>query len=116
MEVDFITAELLVAANFAATALAFKDVTPLEKDLTRHMAYLTVQLQYGMQSQYGVQPQFEITEEPFPLNTSPFPLFPNVHIQATLAMKHLRSITNENIASLGLQKVGRDTRNIFQCC
>ena len=67
------------------------------------MAYLTVQLQYG------------VADDSFPLYPSPFPLFPNVHIRATLAMTHLQSITNENIASLGLQKVGRDTRNISQC-
>ena len=99
----FDAAELLIGANFTATALALKDVTSLEKDLTRDTAYLTVQLQYG------------VADDSFPLYPSPFPLFPNVHIRATLAMTHLQSIANENIASLGLQKVGRDTRNISQC-
>jgi len=89
--------------NFAATALALKNITSLEIDLTRHMAYLTVQLQYG------------VADNSFPLYSSPFPLFLNVYIRATLAMTHLQSITNKNIASLRLQKVGRDTQNISQC-
>jgi len=101
-QATFEAAELLIGANFT-TALALKNVTSLEKDITRDMVYLTVQLQYG------------VADDPFPLYPRPFPLFPNVHIRATLAMTHLQSIKNENIASLGLQKVGRDTRIIFQC-
>jgi len=96
---------LLVGANFT-TALALKNVNPIDKAITRHTAYLTVQLQYGIADRLG---------DPFPLVPNRFPLFPNVRIRATLAVTHLKYITNENIASLGLQKVGRGTRNIFQC-
>jgi len=96
-EAVFTPAELLIGANFTATTLVLKNVTSLGKDLI---------------GQIGVQLQYGIADDPFP---SPFPLFPNVHLRATLAMTHLQYIMNENIASLGLQKVGRDTRNISQC-
>jgi len=95
-EAIFTVAELFIGASFTAIALALGDVTSLEKDLT---ACLMVQLQYGTADRLG---------DSFPLYPSQFPLFPNVNIRATLAMTHLQSMTNENIAGLGLKKVGRD--------
>ena len=93
---DVTFGELFIGTNFTASVQALTNGTDLKKDLHGNLGPLMIQLRYGT--------------DPF---GDLFPLFPNVHIRATLAVKHMQSVTSEKIAATGLQAVGRDVQNIF---
>ena len=97
--------ELFVVANFTGIALAFKNGSELEKSLHGNTGPLMIRLQYGLDDMLGSS---------YPLLSNEFPLFPKVHIRATLAVTHIQTITNENAAALGLQEVGRHAQKVFQ--
>jgi len=85
-----ISGELFVGTNFTATSL--------HGNLTGNVTPVQIQLGYGTN----------------PISGDAFPLFPNVHSRATLAMTYIQSIKNTKSAALGLQKVGHNPSNIFQ--
>ena len=87
--------ELFIVTTFTAIALALQNDGHLEKCLTRHLEFLLIQLGYGRDI------------------GNIFPLFPNVHLCATLAVTHRQTLKNTDTTALG---VGCDAQKIFQHC
>jgi len=94
--------ELFIGTNFTAVALPPEN---LKNHTYGNAGPLFIGLIYGT---YNLDLSDSIRVFP-----DSFPLFPNVHIRATLAVIHVQNVMNENIAALGLQEVSRDARNIF---
>ena len=88
--------ELFIGTNFTSSA----NGTDLEKDLHASAGPLIIQVGYGIDFMLG----------------DPFLLFLNVHIRATLAVTHMKTLTSSKMAGLGFKKVGCDAQNIFQRC
>jgi len=93
-----ISGELFIGANFTAIVLALKDNGQSEKDLSRHAQFVLIQLGYGIIDTLG----------------NAFPLLPDVHLRATLAVTHRQALANTGITALGFQKVGCDAQMIFK--
>ena len=94
--IDVFSGGLFIGTNFTATALALQNDGHLEKRLTRHLEFLLMQLGYGRDI------------------GNIFPLFPNGHLFATLAVTHRQTLKNTDAAALGFRKVGCGAQKIFQ--
>jgi len=92
--------ELFIGANFTAIALALKNNRRPETYITRPVEFVMIQLGFGADLTPGYA----------------FPLFPNVHLRATLAVTMRQTLMNTNIAAFGFQQVGCNAQMIFQCC
>ena len=92
--------ELVIGANFTAIALALQNDRRPKKNIIRdqEQEFLWIQLGHGSDNTPG----------------NAFPLFPNVHLRATLAVTYRKTLKTNKMAALGFQKVSCDAQKIFQ--